>query len=113
MKTLRLLTLQRSDDNTNTKPIIETFLTVENGSFHIYGPKSMINGKDCNVNADIQFNKQAILNFFDEDSIRNLSTTKEFINYIVKEENEIYNGRPNKINFATNTANYILTYEIV
>ena len=113
MKTLRLLTLQRSDNDANTKPIKETFLTVENGSFHVFGPKSMINGKEWNVNIDIQFNKQAILNFFDEDSIRNLSTTKEFINYIVKEENEIYNDRPNKINFDTNTANYILTYKIV
>ncbi|HJT82974.1 MAG TPA: hypothetical protein VJ697_00705 [Nitrososphaeraceae archaeon] len=36
MKTLRLLNLQRTtDDNTNTKPIKETFLTVENGSFHL------------------------------------------------------------------------------
>ena len=73
----------------------------------------MINGKEWNVNVDIQFNKQAILNFFDEDSIRNLSTTEEFINYIVKEENKIYNDRPNQINFVTNTGNYILTYEIV
>ena len=47
MKTLRLLNLQRTtDDNTNTKPIKENFLTVENGSFHIFGSKSMKNGKD-------------------------------------------------------------------
>jgi hypothetical protein len=112
VKTLQLLTLQRSDD-VNTKPIKETFLTVENGSFHVFGPKSMINGKECNVNIDIQFNKQAILNFFDEDSIRNLSITEQFINYIVKEGNKIYSDRPNKINFVTSTGNYILTYEIV
>lgn len=113
MKTLRLLTLQRSDDDANTKPIKETFLTVENGSFHVFGPKSMINGKGWNVNIDIQFNKQAILNFFDEDSIRNLSTTEKFINYIVKEGNKIYSDRPDKINFVTSSGNYILTYEIV
>ena len=51
MKTLRLLNLQRKDDDTNTKPIKETFLTVENGSFHVYGPQVMINGKDWNVNS--------------------------------------------------------------
>jgi hypothetical protein len=113
VETLRLLKLQRKDDDTSTKPIKETFLTVENGSFHVYGPQVMINGKDWNVNSDIKFNEQAIISFFDEDSIRNLSTTKQFINYIVKEENDIYNGRPNKINFATNTADYILTYEIM
>jgi hypothetical protein len=113
MRTLRLLNLQRTtDDNTNTKPIKEIFLTVENGIFHIFGPESMKNGKDWNLNSDIKFNKQAIISFFDEDLIRNLSTIKQFRNYVV-EENEIYNGGPNKINFATNNANYILSYEII
>jgi hypothetical protein len=45
VKTLRLLNLQKIDDNTSTKPIKEAFLTVENGSFHISGPELMINGK--------------------------------------------------------------------
>ncbi len=46
MKTIRLLTLQRNDDdNTNTTPIKETFLIVENSSLHIFGPESMKNGK--------------------------------------------------------------------
>ena len=112
MKTLRLLNLQKIDDNTSTKPIKEAFLTVENSSFHIYGPELMINGKNWNVNSDIKFNEQAIIGLFDEDLIRNLSTTKQFRNYIVEEKNES-NGRPNKINFATNTANYVLTYEII
>jgi len=113
MKTLRLLNIQMiNDDNTNTKPIKETFLTVENGSFHIFGPESMKNGKEWNVNSDIQFNKQAIISFFDEDLIRNLSTTKQFSHYIVG-KNESNNGGPNKISFVTDTANYVLTYEII
>jgi hypothetical protein len=66
---------------------------------------------DWNVNADVQFNKQAKISFFDEDLIRNLSITKQFRNYIVKEE---YKGeRPKIINFATKNANYVLTYEII
>jgi hypothetical protein len=73
----------------------------------------MKNGKDWNLNSDIQFNKQAIISFFDEDLIRNLSTIKHFRNYVVEEENEIYNGGPNKMSFVTNNANYILSYEII
>jgi hypothetical protein len=112
VKTLRLLNLQRKDDDTSTKPIKETLLAVENGSFHVYGSQVMINGKDWNVNSDIKFNEQAIISFFDEDSIRNLSTTKQFINYIVEEKIES-NDKLNKIKFATITSDYILTYEIV
>lgn len=112
MKTLRLLNFQKIDDDNSTKLIKEAFLTVENGSFHVYGPELIINGKNWNVNSDIKFNEQAIISFFDEDLIRNLSTTKQFRNYII-EENEVYNGRSNKISLATNTANYVLTYEII
>jgi hypothetical protein len=43
------------------------------------------------INADIQFNKQAKISFFDKDLIRNLSITKNFRNYII-EENEVHNG---------------------
>ena len=71
----------------------------------------MIHGSDWKVNADVQFKKQAKISFFDEDLIRNLSTTKHFRNYII-EENNIYDG-PKKISFATNNANYVLTYEII
>jgi hypothetical protein len=79
----------------------------------VFGPKSMMNKSEWKINADIQFDKQAKISFFDKDLIRNLSTTTNFRCYIVKEENEIDNDRPNKINFATNTADYILTYEIM
>ena len=114
MKTLRLLNLHcnRTDDNDdNSHKLKETFLTVENGIFHIFGPKLMMNGSDWSVNADIQFNKQAIMSFFDGELVRNLSTTKYFRNYIVKENNN-YDG-PKNINFVTNNANYVLSCEIV
>ena len=92
MKTLRLLNLHcnRTDDNDdNSHKLKETFLTVENGLFHIFGPKLMMNGSDWNVNADVQFNEQAKISFFDGDLVRNLSTTESFRNYIVKENNII------------------------
>jgi hypothetical protein len=46
-----------------------------------------------------------------ESLVRNLSITKYLRNYIVK-ENNIYDG-PKKISFATNNANYILTYGMI
>src|SRR5215211_6739664 len=114
MRTLRLLNLHYSktgDDDNNSHKLNETFLTVENGLFHIFGPKLMMNGSDWNVNADIQFNEQAIMSFFDGELVRNLSTTKHFRNYIVK-ENNIYDG-PKTFSFATSNANYVLTFEII
>jgi len=114
MRTLRLLNLHYSktgDDDNNSHKLNETFLTVENGLFHVFGPKLMMNGSDWKVNTDIQFNKQAKISFFDGELVRNLSTTKHFRNYIV-EENEIPNGSK-KVSFATNNANYVLSYEII
>jgi hypothetical protein len=114
MRNLRLLNLcynKTDNDNVDNTKLNKTFLTVDNGIFHIFGPESMMDGSDWKVNADIQFNKQAIISFFDEDLLRNLSTTKHFRNHIV-EENEIHDV-PKKIKFATNNANYILTYQII
>jgi len=111
VKTLRLLTLQRNDYDTNTKPIKETILTAENGSFHA-GSKSTIYEKEWNVNVDVQYNKQVIINYF-EDSIRNLSNTKEIINDTMQEEHKIYTDRIDRINFVSNTTNYVLNYKII
>ena len=115
MRTLRLLNFHcngtNSDDSNNTVKLNKTFLTVDNGRFHIFGPESMMNGSDWEVNADVKFNKQAKISFFDEDLIRNLSTTKHFRNYIV-EEKETHDG-PKNISFATKNANYVLTYVII
>ena len=114
MRTLRLLNLHcnktYNDDVDNTK-LNKTFLTVDNGRFHILEPEPMMNGSDWKVNADIQFNKQAKISFFDEDLLRNLSTTKHFRNHIIK-ENEVHNG-PKVISFDTNNAKYVLTFEII
>ena len=114
MKTIRLLNLHcsKTDEDTNNTKLNKTFLTVDNGRFHIFGPESLMHGSDWNVNADVQFNEQAKISFFDEDLVRNLSTTKHFRNYIVKENNNIYDG-PKKISFATKNANYVLSYEII
>ena len=71
----------------------------------------MSNGSDRNINANIQFNVEAIISFYDEDLIRKLSNTKHFRSHIV-EENEVLKG-PKKVSFASNKANYVLTYEII
>ncbi|HEU4481632.1 MAG TPA: hypothetical protein VFR65_01130 [Nitrososphaeraceae archaeon] len=113
MRTLRLLTLycnKTDDDNNNTK-VAETFLTVDNGKFQGFGPESMSNGSNWNINANIQFNVEAIISFYDENLIRKQSNTKHFRSHIV-EENEVLKG-PKKVSFASNNANYVLTYEII
>jgi hypothetical protein len=113
MRTLRLLNLHcnKTNDNDDNTKVNETILTVENGKFHEFGPESMMNGSDWNVNAEIQFNEQAIISFFDEDLILNLSNIKHVRNYIV-EENEVREGQK-KISFTSDNANYVLSYEIV
>ena len=111
MRTLRLLNLHcNKADNDNNK-LDKTFLTVDNGRFHVLGPESMINGSDWKVNTDIQFNEQAIISFYDEDLIRNLSNIKHIRTHIV-EEIEVHHGTK-KVSFATKNANYVLSYEII
>ncbi|HET7643111.1 MAG TPA: hypothetical protein VFK40_06360 [Nitrososphaeraceae archaeon] len=111
MRTLRLVNLHCNiTDNNNTKPD-EAFLTVDNGMFRGFGPESMMNGSDWNVNAEIQFNEQAIINFYNEDLVRNLSTIKHTQSHIV-EENEIHDGLKT-VSFVTNNSNYVLSYKII
>jgi hypothetical protein len=114
MRTLRLLNLHCNktyNDDVNNSQSNEAFLAVENGIFHVFGPKLMMNKSEWVINVDVQFNKQAKISFFDEDLIRNLSTTKNFRNYII-EEKEVHK-RSQTINFTGNNANYILTFEII
>jgi hypothetical protein len=114
MRTLRLLNLHCSktdDGNDDNTKLNETFLTVENGRFHVFGPESMMDGSIWNIQTDIKFKEKAIIGFFDGDAIRNLSNTKHFRRHIV-EENEIHDG-PKKVSFATNSINCVLTYEII
>ena len=112
MRTLQLINLHcnKTDKDDNIKPD-EAFLTVDNGRFRGFGPESMMNGSDWNVNADIQFNEQVIINFYNEDLIRNLSTIRHSQSHIV-EENEIHDGLK-KVSFATNSASYVLSYKII
>ena len=114
MKTLRLLNLycdKSKEYDNNTPKFDKVFLAVENGMSHIFGPESMMGGSEWKVNAEVKFYKQAKISFFDEDLIRNLSTTKNFRNYII-EEKEVHK-REHTINFTGNNANYILTFEII
>ena len=115
MRTLRLLNLHCSktdniDDNNNTK-VNETILTVDNGKFQGFGPESMVKGSDCNVNADIQFNEKAIISFYDDDLILHLSKNIKYVRTHIVEENEVIEGQK-KVNFTSDNANYVLTYEI-
>ena len=113
MRTLRLLNLHcnRTDDDNNSTKVNETILTVDNGKFQGFGPESMINGSDWNVNAVIQFNEQAIIRLYDEDLILHLSNIKHVIMHVV-EENGVREGQK-KVSFTSDNANYVLTYEII
>jgi hypothetical protein len=87
LRTLRLVNLHcnKIDDN-NTK-VDETFLTVDNGNFQGFGPEAMRNRRDWNINANIEFDVEAIVSFYDEELIRKLSNTKHFKIYIIRERN--------------------------
>lgn len=113
MRTLRLLNLHcnRTDDDKNSTKVNETILTVDNGKFQGFGPESMINGSDWNVNAVIQFNEQAIISLYDEDLILHLSNIKHVSMHVV-EENGVREGQK-KVSFTSDNANYVLTYEII
>ena len=113
MRTLRLLNLHcnRTDDDNNSTKVNETILTVDNGKFQGFGPESMVKGSDWNVNADIQFNEKAIISFYDDDLILHLSKNIKYVRTHIVEENEVIEGQK-KVNFTSDNANYVLTYEI-
>jgi hypothetical protein len=115
MRTLRLLNLhcnKTDDDDNNNSKVTEILITVDNDKFHGFGPESMMNGSDWKINSDIKFTEQAIISFYDGDSIRNLSNnSKNIRNHVIK-ENEAQRGTKNA-SFTLNNANYILTYEII
>jgi len=115
MKTLRLLKLSCDKPNkydNNKVKSNKVFLTVDNGLSHIFGPASIMSGSEWKVNADVQFHKQATISFFDEDLIRNLSTTKNFRNYLIKENEEVHK-RTQTINFTAHNSIYILSFDII
>ena len=65
MRTLRLLNLHCNKIIDTSKPE-ETFLTVEGIRFQGFGPESMTNENEWNINTDIQFHEQAIIRLYDE-----------------------------------------------
>jgi hypothetical protein len=116
MRTLRLLNLHcnktdNNDDNNNSK-VTEILITVDNDKFHGFGPESVMNESDWKIKSDIKFNEQAVIGFYNGDSIHNLSNnSKNIRNHVVK-ENEAQQETKN-VGFTLNNANYILTYEII
>ena len=66
MRTLLLLNLHCNKTDDDDTKVNETFLTVDNGKFQGFGPESMMNGSDWNINANIQIDEKAIINFYDE-----------------------------------------------
>ena len=52
MRTLRLLNVHCCKTYNNSK-VNETFLSVDNGKFQGFGPESMKNESDWNINAEI------------------------------------------------------------
>jgi hypothetical protein len=56
MRTLRLLNLHCNktyNDDVNSPKSNEAFLALENGLFHVFGPKSMMNKSEWMINADV------------------------------------------------------------
>jgi len=65
MRTLWFLNLHCNKIIDTSKPD-ETFLTVEGIRFQWFGPNSMTNENEWNINTDIQFHEQAIIRLYDE-----------------------------------------------
>ena len=92
MRTLLLLNLHCNKTDDDDTKVNETFLTVDNGKFQGFRPESMMNGSDWNINANIQIDEKAIINFYDEALILHPSTIKHFRTHVV-EEIEVRKGQ--------------------
>ena len=62
----------------NTAKPDETLLTVEGLRFQGFGPESMTNENDWNINTDIRFNEQAIIRLYDENLERKPAYKDQF-----------------------------------
>ena len=107
---MRLLNLHCNKIIDTSKPD-ETFLTVEGIRFHGFGLESMTNENEWNINSDIQFNEQAIIRLYDE-NLERKSNFKDHLKSHIVEEIYIREGLKT-VNFSGNSADYILSYEIV
>ncbi|HZB64855.1 MAG TPA: hypothetical protein VE307_06055 [Nitrososphaeraceae archaeon] len=110
MRTLRLLNLHCNKIIDTSKPD-ETFLTVEGIRFQGFGPESMNNENEWNINADILFNEQAIIRLYDE-NLEHKPNFKDHLKSHIVEESYVREGLKT-VNFSSNSADYILSYEIV
>lgn len=110
MRTLRLLNLHCNKIIDTSKPD-ETFLTVEGIRFQGFGPESMNNENEWNINADILFNEQAIIRLYDE-NLEHKPNFKDHLKSYIVEESYVREGLKT-VNFSSNSADYILSYEIV
>ena len=71
----------------------------------------MTNENEWNINTDIQFHEQAIIRLYDE----NLELKSNFNDHLkshIVEESYVREGLKT-VNFSSNSADYILSYEIV
>lgn len=110
MRTLRLLNLHCNKIIDTSKPD-ETFLTVEGIRFQGFGPESMNNENEWNINSDILFNEQAIIRLYDE-NLEHKPNFKDHLKSHIVEESYVREGLKT-VNFSSNSADYILSYEIV
>lgn len=110
MRTLRLVNLHCNKIMNTAKPD-ETLLTVEGLRFQGFGPESMTNENDWNINADIQFNEQAIIRLYDENLERKPAYKDQFRSHIV-EESYVREGLKT-VSFSGNSVEYVLSYEII
>ena len=60
LKTLRLVNLHCNKTDHNNTKVDETIVTVDNDKFPRFGPVSVSNRSDWNINANIQVNLEAI-----------------------------------------------------
>ena len=107
---MRLLNLHCNKIIDTSKPD-ETFLTVEGIRFQGFGPESMNNENEWNINADILFNEQAIIRLYDE-NLEHKPNFKDHLKSHIVEESYVREGLKT-VNFSSNSADYILSYEIV
>lgn len=71
----------------------------------------MNNENEWNINADILFNEQAIIRLYDE-NLEHKPNFKDHLKSHIVEESYVREGLKT-VNFSSNSADYILSYEIV
>lgn len=110
MPTLKLLTLHcnRTEDDFGPD---ETVVTVSGSRYHKFGPRSMNNGHDWDVNAEIPFRTRARVEVWDEDLGRWPDYHDKLGTHMV---NASQAGEGQKeARFNAYGSDYVLTYEVL